>query len=196
MIPTVIPPATHSVGVLAIQGNWAAHARAVSALGHQPVLVKAVEHLTGITALLLPGGESSTMLHFLLSEDLLGPLTGFCRSGRPVFGTCAGAILLASGVTAPAQRSLGVLDMTVERNAYGRQRESFITRLADPGGDLDALEAVFIRAPVIRRTGPGIEVLLRHGETPVLVRSGPVWAATFHPEMTADSRVLAQVLST
>ena len=189
------PPATHTVGVLAIQGDWAAHARAVSALGHEPVLVKAVEHLADVTALLLPGGESSTMLHFLLSEELLEPLATFCRSGRPVFGTCAGAILLASEVTGPEQQSLGVLDMSVERNAYGRQRESFITRLADPGGELDELEAVFIRAPVIRRIGAGLDVVLRHGDDPVLVRSGPVWAATFHPEMTADSRVLARVLS-
>ncbi|MGQ0552864.1 MAG: pyridoxal 5'-phosphate synthase glutaminase subunit PdxT [Planctomycetota bacterium] len=186
------------VGVLALQGDYAAHERAVAALGHLARRVKRREHLAGLDALLLPGGESTTMLKFLEGEDLDGPIADFCHSGKPVLGTCAGAILLATEVRSPSQRSLDVLDMAIERNAYGRQIDSFITRVEDvattvPG--LRGVEAVFIRAPIIRRVGPGLEVLLRHESLPILVRKGAVHAATFHPEMTQDTRVLELVLS-
>ena len=178
-----------TVGVLALQGDYAAHVRAVESIGHRARLVKAPEHLDGCDALVLPGGESTTMLRFLRVEGLFDPLVAWCRSGRPVLGTCAGAILLANGVTSPAQESLAVLDVDIERNAYGRQADSFITRLEDAGPALRGAEAVFIRAPIIRRTGPGVEILARVDGHPVLVRQGALMAATFHPEMTDDPRV-------
>ncbi len=183
-----------TVGVLALQGDFEAHARAVLALGHEPCAVKTAADLAGTDALVLPGGESSTMLKLLREERLFEPLREACTSGRPVLGTCAGAILLARSVTNPDQESLGVLDIAVERNGYGRQRDSFITEL--PPGALGGgpLEAVFIRAPVIRETGPEVEVVLEHDGRPVLVRRGAVWAATFHPEMSGDVRVLEAVL--
>jgi 5'-phosphate synthase pdxT subunit len=183
------------VGVLALQGDFAAHDRAVTALGLEAVEVKRAEQLDEVDALVLPGGETTTMLKVLDREELMGPLATFCRSGAPVLGTCAGAILLATEVTSPPQASLGVVDMTIERNAYGRQTDSFIA-VADEvlADDLQGLEAVFIRAPVIRRIGPEVEVLVRHGGHPVAVRQGPVYACTFHPEMTGDTRLLARVL--
>ena len=178
-----------TVGVLALQGDYAAHVRAVEALGRRARLVKVPAHLDGCDALVLPGGESTTMLKFLRGEGLDGPVTAFCRSGKRVFGTCAGAILLATGVSSPPQEALGVLDIDIERNAYGRQVDSFITRLEDAVPELRGAEAVFIRAPIIRRTGPGVEILARVDGHPVLVRQGALMAATFHPEMTDDPRV-------
>ena len=183
-----------TVGVLALQGDFAAHERAAAALGHRSRQVRTAAELEGLDALLLPGGESTTMLKFLQGEGLWQPLADFCRSGRAVFGTCAGAILLAREVTSPAQPSLGVLDIAVQRNAYGRQIDSFIATLPDAPPPFADLTAVFIRAPVILSTGPAVEVVLTHGGHPILVRQGPVWAATFHPEMTEDRRVLAEVL--
>lgn len=183
------------VGVLALQGDYEAHSRSLSVLGHQAVEVKRPKHLTDVAALVLPGGESSTMLRLLASEDLLEPLAAFCRSGKPVFGTCAGAILLAKNVSGPDQPSLGLIDMDVERNGYGRQRDSFIAELAADDNALAGVEGVFIRAPIIRRTGPGVSVLLQHDGLPVLVRQGSVWAATFHPEMTTDGRIYQRVLA-
>jgi len=185
---------TLHVGVLALQGDFAAHERAVAALGHRVRQVKSAAPLASLDALLLPGGESTTMLKFLQGEGLLAPLADFCRSGRPVFGTCAGAILLAREVTSPEQPALDIVDMSVERNAYGRQVDSFIARIEDAVPPLRGVEAVFIRAPRIRRVGPGVEVLMRHQGDPILVRQGPVYAATFHPEMTEDTRVLSVVL--
>ncbi len=187
--------AARTVGVLALQGDYEAHARAIEQLGHRARRVKRLQHLAGCDALVLPGGESTTMLKFLQDEELFEPLAGWCRSGAPVLGTCAGAILLARDVTGPPQASLGVIDITVERNAYGRQIDSFVAPLEEtPCDALRGLEAVFIRAPVIREVGPEVEVLARHGGHPVAVRQGPVYAATFHPEMTADTRLLEQVL--
>jgi 5'-phosphate synthase pdxT subunit len=189
---------TLHVGVLALQGDFAAHEKAVAALGHRVRQIRTAAPLESVDALLLPGGESTTMLKFLQEEGLLEPLAHFCRSGRPVLGTCAGAILLASEVSGPQQESLGILDMSIERNAYGRQVDSFIARVDDVSPEaagLSGMEAVFIRAPVIRRTGPGVEVLARHAGLPILVRQGAVYAATFHPEMTDDTRVLAAVLT-
>jgi len=185
------------VGVLALQGDHEAHARAVASTGRTQRLVKRPEHLEGCDALLLPGGESTTMLKLLHSEQLLEPVTDFCRTGRPVLGTCAGAILLARHVTGPEQQSLGALDIDVERNAYGRQLDSFIAPLTGQGRGmaLDGVEGVFIRAPVIRRVGDDVETYLEHDGLPVLVRQGNLWAATFHPEMSDDGRVLDVVLT-
>ncbi len=182
-----------TVGVLALQGDYGAHGRMAEALGLAVREVRQASELRECDALLLPGGESSTMVKLLRTEELTEPVRDFCRSGKPVLGTCAGAILLASAVTGPAQESLGILDIDVERNAYGRQRDSSIEQL-DGDEAWGHTEAVFIRAPVIRRVGKGVEVLLRRGEDPVLVRSGPVWAATFHPEMTPDTGLLKRVL--
>jgi 5'-phosphate synthase pdxT subunit len=175
------------IGVLAIQGDYAAHAEALAESGAEPVEVRKPGELVGLDGLILPGGESTTMLKFLDRHGLFEALGEYC-AGHPVFGTCAGAILLAREVRNPAQRSLGVLDAVVERNAYGRQIDSTIltveTRL--PGGPL---EMVFIRAPRIVETGAGVEVLALRDGSPVLVRQGPVMAATFHPELSADRRV-------
>ncbi len=177
------------IGVLAIQGDYAAHAEALAGSGAEPVEVRSPEELNGLDGLVLPGGESTTMLKFLEKRGFFEALAAFC-SAHPVFGTCAGSILLAREVTHPAQRSLGVLDATVERNAYGRQIDSAIltaeTTLA--GGPL---EMVFIRAPRIACVGPEVEVLARRDGFPTLVRQGHVMAATFHPELSADRRVHA-----
>jgi 5'-phosphate synthase pdxT subunit len=179
------------IGVLAIQGDYAAHAEALIESGAVPSLVKSPEDLCpgseSLDGLILPGGESTTILKFLERRNLFESLKDFAAR-RPVFGTCAGAILLAREVRHPAQRSLGLLDATVERNAYGRQIDSTIltepTTL--PGGPL---EMVFIRAPRITATGPDVDVLARREEFPVLVRQGHLLAATFHPELSHDRRV-------
>jgi 5'-phosphate synthase pdxT subunit len=176
-----------SIGVLAIQGNYASHAQALTEAGATPVEVRKPEQLAGLGGLVLPGGESTTMLKFLEKHSFFEVLQEFCRS-KPVFGTCAGVILLAREVLNPAQRSLGLLDAIIERNAYGRQIDSVIvtaeTELA--GGPL---EMVFIRSPRISQIGPGVEVLARRDGYPVLVRQGRILAATFHPELSHDRRV-------
>ena len=181
---------TLHVGVLALQGDFAAHERAVAALGHRVRQVKTAAPLDSLDALLLPGGESTTMLKFLQGEGLLEPLADFCRSGRPVFGTCAGAILLAKEVERSPVPTLGLLDAVAVRNAYGTQVDSFATE-ADAGAapGLEGLRCVFIRAPQLRPTSPAVEVLARVDGRPVLVRQGNVFAATFHPELTDDPRV-------
>ena len=175
------------IGVLAIQGDYAAHAEALTESGAAPVEVRKPGELADLDGLILPGGESTTILKFLAKHHFFEALQEFC-SHKPVFGTCAGAILLAREVVNPAQRSLGLLDAIVERNAYGRQIDSTIltTETALPGGPL---EMVFIRAPRIAETGPGVEVLARRDGSPVLVRQGNLMAATFHPELSADRRV-------
>lgn len=182
-----IQPAQPRVGVLAIQGDYAAHAQALVDCGAIPVEVRKPEELRELDALIIPGGESTTMLKFLERRHLFEELETFC-STHPVFGTCAGAILLAREVKNPSQRSLGVLDAVVERNAFGRQIDSSIlfseTKL--PG---EKLEMVFIRAPRIIETGPKVEVLAHRDGTPTLVRQGKVMAATFHPELSEDRRV-------
>ena len=175
------------IGVLAIQGDYAAHAVALSESGAIPIKVRKREELAGLDGLILPGGESTTILKFLERGHLFDELKEFC-STRPVFGTCAGAILLAREVRNPAQRSLGLLDAVVERNAYGRQIDSSIlfSESKLPGGKL---EMVFIRAPRIVETGPEVEVLARRDGLATLVRQDKLMAATFHPELTSDRRV-------
>jgi 5'-phosphate synthase pdxT subunit len=174
------------IGVLAIQGNYASHAQALTEAGAAPVEVRKPEQLAGLEGLVLPGGESTTMLKFLKLR-FFEALQEFCRT-KPVFGTCAGVILLAREVLNPAQRSMGVLDAVVERNAYGRQIDSVIVtaETALPGGPL---EMVFIRSPRITQIGPSVDVLATRDGFPVLVRQGRILAATFHPELSRDRRV-------
>ncbi len=180
-------PVQPRIGVLAIQGDYAAHADALAESGAVPVEVRKHEELEGLDGLILPGGESTTMLKFLERGRWFDDLKQFCET-HPVFGTCAGAILLAREVRNPQQQSLAVLDAVVERNAYGRQIDSSIL-FADsklPGGKL---EMVFIRAPRIVETGPDVEILAHREGLPTLVRQGRLMAATFHPELTPDRRV-------
>lgn len=175
------------IGVLAIQGDYAAHAAALEQTGAVPVEVRKPEQLADLDGLILPGGESTTMLKFLERHGFFLALEEFC-SAKPVFGTCAGAILLAREVRNPAQRSLGALDAAVERNAYGRQIDSTIlhSETVLSGGPL---EMVFIRAPRFSEIGTRVEALAFRDNSPVLVRQGTVMAATFHPELSQDRRV-------
>ena len=176
-----------TIGVLALQGAYEAHAQTLRMLGATPKLVRTPEDLAGVAGLIMPGGESTTMLKFLERNGFFEVMQDFVRT-TPTFGTCAGAILLASQVEHPAQKSLGALDITVERNAYGRQIDSTILKAETtlPGGPL---EMVFIRAPRITRLGPGVETLASREGFPVLVRSGHLLAATFHPELSDDTRI-------
>lgn len=175
------------IGVLAIQGDYAAHAEALAESGAIPQEVRRRDELNLLDGLILPGGESTTMLKFLERGDLFDELKRFC-SLNPVFGTCAGAILLAREVRNPPQTSLGVLDAVVERNSYGRQINSSILFSESAFGG-EKLEMVFIRAPRIIEVGPSVEVLARRDGMPTLVRQGKLMAATFHPELTTDRRV-------
>ncbi len=172
------------IGVLALQGDFDAHRLRLEDLGAEVVLVKKPEQLDGIDGLVIPGGESSTFLK-LLGEAGFEKLKEFVHS-KPTFGTCAGAILLATEVENPKQLGLGALDISIRRNAYGRQLESSIRegKFAD-----SPIEMVFIRAPKIERVGKGVEVLATQGTDPVAVRQGKTMAATFHPELSEDSRV-------
>lgn len=174
-----------TVGVLALQGDFEAHARAIERAGGRAVEVRTADQLNGVDGLVIPGGESTTMLKLLDREGLLEPLREFGRS-KPIFGTCAGAILLAREVSRPVQPSLGLMDLAVERNAYGRQVDSRVARIAANEGEM---EAVFIRAPIIRRVGPSARVLARYQGDPVWVEEGRHMVTTFHPELTPDSRV-------
>jgi pyridoxal 5'-phosphate synthase pdxT subunit len=173
------------IGVLALQGDFDAHRRALADAGAEAVEVRTPEELSAVDALVIPGGESSTMLKLLNETGLKEPLREF-GARRPIFGTCAGAILLASEVTNPVQESLGLMDIAVERNAYGRQLDSRIVRIPAETGEL---EAVFIRAPIIRRVGEGARVLARYNGDPVLVEQGRHLVATFHPELSGENPV-------
>ncbi|MGC2161920.1 MAG: pyridoxal 5'-phosphate synthase glutaminase subunit PdxT [Silvibacterium sp.] len=178
------------IGVLAIQGDFDAHATALREAGADAVLVRTPEQLAEVDGLVIPGGESTTFLKFLERDGFLDVLQVFVRS-KPTFGTCAGCILLAKEVLHPAQPSLGVLDATVERNAYGRQIDSVIeTAETKLGGG--PLEMVYIRAPRIVKTGPDVKILAERSGFPVLVEEGKILAATFHPELSADRRVHAR----
>ncbi|SPE39757.1 Glutamine amidotransferase subunit PdxT [Candidatus Sulfopaludibacter sp. SbA3] len=186
------------VGVLSLQGDFAAHGAAVERAGGEPVFVRERDQFAEIDGLIIPGGESTTMLKLLRYEDLMEPLAEFGRR-KPVFGTCAGAILMATHVSSPEQESLGLVDIAVERNAYGRQVDSRVTEI-EPDPEFEKrtapgkLEAVFIRAPIIRGIGKETRVLARYNGDPVLVEAGRHLVATFHPELTGDSRVHALFL--
>ena len=181
------------VGVLALQGDFDAHVKAAERAGAAAVEVRCAADLEGLDGLIIPGGESTTMLKLLLEENLMEPLRQFGRR-RPIFGTCAGAILLANEVSNPSQESLGLIDIGVERNAYGRQIDSRVSSVT-PEAEFQSrtapgdMEAVFIRAPIIRRVGNGARVLARYQGDPVLVEEGRHMVATFHPELSTDRRV-------
>jgi len=179
------------VGVLALQGDFAAHRRRLEELGAEVVEVRKPEQLDQVDGLVIPGGESSTFLK-LLGEYGFERLNDFVHS-KPVFGTCAGSILLAKDVENPSQQGLNAIDITVRRNAYGRQIDSAILTLDTKLGP-EPLEQVYIRAPRIERVGPGVEVLAERDGHAVLVRQGKVMASTFHPELSDDSRVHAEFL--
>jgi pyridoxal 5'-phosphate synthase pdxT subunit len=179
------------VGVLALQGAFREHAEAFSALDADTTLVKQPEQLAGIDAIVLPGGESTTMDKLLDTSELRAPLRDRLRDGLPAFATCAGLILCASEVVdgRPDQLPLAVLDVTVRRNGYGRQRESFEAAL-----DVDELAGgpfagVFIRAPLVERVGPEVDVLAEHEGVPVFGRDHAIWFASFHPELSGDLRL-------
>jgi 5'-phosphate synthase pdxT subunit len=190
----------HKVGVLALQGASRRHADALAALGAHPVEVRTPEDLSGVEGLVLPGGESTTMSRLLELSGLFEPIAERLAAGMPAFGTCAGLILLSSRILdrRPDQRSFGILDVDVRRNAFGRQVDSFETELAVDGLGGGPVPAVFIRAPVVERVGDGVEVLASVASPPgaegtvphaVLCRQGPVLAAAFHPELSDDLRL-------
>ena len=175
-----------TVGVLALQGDFEAHRRAIERAGGHAVEIRATPELAQCDGLIVPGGESTTMLKLLDQEGMADPIRHFAEQ-KPIYGSCAGAILLAREVTHPPQPGLGLLDITVERNAYGRQIDSRIVRLPMPEGG--EMEAVFIRAPIIRRVGAGGTILAHYQGDPVWVELGRHMVTTFHPELTADLRV-------
>ena len=173
------------VGVLALQGDFDAHRKRLEQLRVEVVLVRNAKQLEEVNALVIPGGESTTLLKFLEQGGFFDRLKDFVRN-KPTFGTCAGAILLAKEVVGPGQPSLSALDIRVRRNAYGRQIESSIREGSLQG---TPLEMVFIRAPKIEEVGRGVQVLATEGNDPVLVQQGNVMAATFHPELSGDTRL-------
>jgi len=203
----------HRIGILALQGGFGAHARALEDLGHQAVEVRAAEELSDLDGLILPGGESTAQLRLIERNRLGGPLGKLVESGRPVLATCAGLILAARHVTGPEQQSFGWIDATVSRNAWGRQVDSFeanadefcafdaparsggsptVTRLPlerAVASDRQLLPLVFIRAPRIVQIGPAVQILASLKGEPIFIRQGNVFGATFHPELTADRRV-------
>jgi len=179
--------ARKKIGVLALQGDFEAHQRALERAGAEAVQVRSASDLEQVDGLVIPGGESTTMWKLLEEEGLVEPLRQFAGR-RPIFGTCAGAILLASEVANPPQPSLGLVDIGIERNGYGRQLDSRIARLETQGQE-NGLEAIFIRAPIIRRVGGDAKVLASYQGDPVLVEQGRHLVATFHPELTEDTRV-------
>jgi 5'-phosphate synthase pdxT subunit len=182
------------IGILAVQGDFEAHAAMLRKLGADTVEVRTTAQLAGCDGLVLPGGESTTQLQFLQEEGLFDAIRDFARQGGAVLGTCAGAILLATEVRNPPQPSLALLDVTILRNAYGRQLASDVffgpTKLRK-----GPMEMVFIRGPIIDRVGPGIEVLAEHEGKPSLVQKDNIMAATFHPELTSDTTVHERFLS-
>lgn len=182
------------IGILAVQGDFAAHAAMLRQLGADTIEVRTPAQLTGCDGLILPGGESTTQLQFLQEEGLFDAIRKFAKAGGAILGTCAGAILLATDVRNPPQASLGLLDMTVLRNAYGRQLASDVffgfSKLKK-----EPMEMVFIRGPVIDGVGPGIEVLAQYAGKPSLVQKASIMAATFHPELGSDTTVHERFLA-
>ncbi len=178
------------VGVLALQGSFAEHAEALRRAGASAVLVKLPEHLKGISGLIIPGGESTTIGKLLVLSGLLEPLRSAVSHGMPVYGTCAGMILLARDIGGLDQPLLGVMDITVKRNAFGRQLDSFEESLSVPSLGSEPFPGVFIRAPLIEKAGPEVAVLASLGDGRVVAaRQGNLLATAFHPELTRDGRV-------
>ncbi|MGC2333872.1 MAG: pyridoxal 5'-phosphate synthase glutaminase subunit PdxT [Candidatus Acidiferrales bacterium] len=176
------------IGIIALQGDYEAHGKVLDCLGVQHRHVRTPAHLSGVSGVILPGGESTTHLKVMREEGLFEALKQFAKNGGAFFGTCAGAILLARDVHGPAQESLALLDIAILRNGYGRQLASDVhtnaTKLRK-----EPLEMVFIRAPIIESIGKGVEVLAEDAGHPVLVQQGRILASTFHPELTADTAV-------
>jgi 5'-phosphate synthase pdxT subunit len=187
--PSAVAHRRDGVGVLALQGDYAEHQALLARFGVASTQIRKASQLDGIRALILPGGESTTMLKFMQEEDLIEPLRAFYEAGGALYGTCAGAILLAKNVTKPVQDSLGLMDIDVERNAYGRQIDSHESFEPCPELGDAPLPMVYIRAPVISRTGADVQILARHRGQPVLVRQGRILVSTFHPELSSDTRV-------
>ncbi|HEX9467650.1 MAG TPA: pyridoxal 5'-phosphate synthase glutaminase subunit PdxT [Acidimicrobiia bacterium] len=185
------------IGVVALQGAFREHREVLDALGVETVEVRVPEHLAALDALVVPGGESTTIGALLESSQLRGPLADRITDGMPVLGTCAGMILLAREVVdgRPDQRSLRVIDVVVRRNAYGRQRDSFEAPLDVEGLHGGPFPGVFIRAPRIESAGNGVEVLARYDEHAVLAREGAVWVTSFHPELSGDLRLHEQFIT-
>ena len=173
------------VGVLALQGDFEAHQRALQRAGAEAVQVRTPDELNQVQGLVIPGGESTTMLRLLHAANLMQPLKEFGET-KPIYGTCAGAILLATDVINPSQESLKLMDIGVQRNGYGRQLDSRVVQIPTENGDM---EAVFIRAPIIRRVGKDARILASYNGDPVLVEQGRHLVSTFHPELTSDTRV-------
>lgn len=186
------------IGVLALQGDFEAHVAALRRAGIAAREVRGADEILSSTGLVIPGGESTTLRKLMAGTGIEDAIRAVARRGDPILGTCAGAILLARDVEEPLAAGLGLLPMTVVRNAYGRQLDSTVVRLTDLARSVlgpEPLEAVFIRAPRIGAVDPSVEVLARRDGDPVLVRQGNVSAATFHPELTDDSRVFDLFLS-
>jgi 5'-phosphate synthase pdxT subunit len=176
------------IGIVAIQGDYAAHAETLDRLGVSHRFVRTPQDLAGLSGVILPGGESTTHLKVMTEEGLFDALKKFAANGGALFGTCAGAILLAKEVHGPAQASLGLLDVTVLRNGYGRQLASDV-HMGASSLRKEPLEMVFIRAPIIEKIGKNVEILAKDASHPVLVQEGKILASTFHPELTADTAV-------
>jgi 5'-phosphate synthase pdxT subunit len=177
------------VGILAVQGDFAMHAKMLDRIGVPWKLVKHVEDFAEVDALILPGGETTTMLKFLAERKIGDAIRKFADENKPVFGTCAGAILMAKEVLNPEQERLGLIDISIERNAYGRQVDSSVQQGECPEISDHPVEMVFIRAPIIRRVGEGVKILGQAEGLPVLVEQGNLLAATFHPELTTDETI-------
>jgi 5'-phosphate synthase pdxT subunit len=177
------------IGILAIQGDFAMHAKMLDGMAAPWMLVKHPADLEAVSGLIMPGGESTTMLKLFATEGIGMAVKQFAAQGKPIFGTCAGAILLAKEVLNPPQERLGLIDIAIERNAYGRQVDSSVQVGECPALTHHPVEMVFIRAPIIRRVGEGVRVLGRCGNLPVLVEQGNILAGTFHPELTDDPTV-------
>ena len=178
-----------TIGILALQGDYAEHKVVLDRLGLASRLVRHARELESLDGLILPGGESTTMLKLLTEESFIEPLLAFHENGGAIYGTCAGAILLAKEATSPNQPTLSLLDISIERNGYGRQAQSHIASEPCPRLLGPPLEMVFIRAPIIRAVGKEVEVLARHRGDPVFVRQDRVMATTFHPELSGDDRI-------
>lgn len=185
-----------TIGILALQGAFGAHELSVRRLGADTLQVRTPDDLDRVDALVMPGGESTTMSHLLATSQLFDPIAKRLADDMPTFGTCAGMILLSTHVhdAREDQRSFASLDVDVRRNAYGRQVDSFEVDL-DVAGLEEPFHAMFIRAPRVERVGPGVEVLAEHDGVAVLVRQGPILAASFHPELTDDSRIHERFLT-
>ena len=179
-----------TIGVLALQGDFDLHRQALAGIGEESAEVRLPRELERVDALIMPGGESTTLLKLLDEWDFVPALEKFHAAGKPILGTCAGLILLAREVESPTQASLGFIDITAERNAYGRQKESFESEgEADLGEGARPVKMVFIRAPRIRRLGPAVTPLVTHRGECVMARQGTVLVAAFHPELTDDPAV-------